>query len=398
MDFNTLFCVFLFICATKSEKRYSLKQVVILSRHGLRTPLSKALADMTPKEWPMWKEKPGYLTAKGSVLEGYMGQFFSAWLSKEELLPKSCPTEDTFYVYANTKQRTRASALAFVNKAFPDCNVTIHHSKSDVDPIFNPVIHNSSSIFKQMVIEDMRSHLKVLSLNSSYANLDSVLDYRNSKLCLHDHMCDLTTDKNKVYVVFGQKPNLSGPLKIGNSVIDAFIMEYYEGLPLSRVAWGNLRNTEEWQNLIDISRGFHNVIFNTTLIATDIAEPLIKYMSKFFLSKDSPKVVLLMGHDANMYTILNSLNFKPYTLKKQYELTPISGKIVFQKWYDSVKETDLLRIDYVYQSYSQLRDGVELSLGNPPQFELLQLLDCEIDENGFCPWEMFEKIIKKYDL
>lgn len=393
---KTFWCILLLICAVQSEKRFELKQVLLLSRHGLRTPLSKELVNMSPKDWPKWKEKPGYLTAKGTVLEGYMGKFFSLWLSEEGLLPKSCPTEDNFYVYANTKQRTKASAAAFVNEAFPDCNITIHHSETDVDPIFNPVIHNSSSIFKEIATEDMRMCLKMLTLNTSYVDLEEMLDYKNSELCLKEHKCDLTKDKNKVYVATGEKPNVSGPLKVGNSVIDAFKMQYYEGFPLDEVAWGNLKTNEDWSPLINLSNSYHNVIFNISLVAKDIAEPLIRYMSTFLCNDNEPKVILLMGHDANIFTILSSLNFKPFTLKNQFELSPISGKIAFQKWYDTVNKENMLRINYVYQSHYQLRNGVVLSLENPPQFELLALNDCEIDDNGFCPWDAFLRILDSY--
>ena len=29
----------------------------------------------------------------------------------------------------------------------------------------------------------------------------------------------------------------SGPLKVGNSLVDAFTLQYYEGFPMDQVAW-----------------------------------------------------------------------------------------------------------------------------------------------------------------
>lgn len=390
-------CV-LFFCASISmvytEKKFNLKQVVILSRHSVRTPLSKYLNVMTPKTWPSWNEKMGYLTAKGALLEGFMGEYFSMWLKEEGLLPVECPTKEDFYVYANSKQRTKASAQAFVNKAFPDCNITVHHS-GDIDPIFNPVIHNDSTVFRDIVISEMTECLESLNLNSSYEKLEDILDYKHSQLCVKGNMCDFTKDKNEIInVVKGQKPNLWGPLKISNSVIDAFIMQYYEGFPSSSVAWGLLNNILQWKSVMNLSRSYHNVIFNTTLVAKDIAKPLMNYVSNLFLQNDSPKAVLLMGHDANMYTLLKGFDFKLYTLKNQLETCPVGGKIVIQKWFDVVKNVYLLKIDYVYQSTDQLRDGQKLSLSNPPQFELLRLENCNTDNEGFCLWDDFVKILK----
>ncbi|CAH2988291.1 unnamed protein product [Chilo suppressalis] len=395
------FCVI--ICLSKSEEKTNkeannnviLKQVVILSRHGLRSPLSKYLPQMTPNKWPSWREKPGYLTAKGKILEGYMGQYFSAWFNEKGLiLNNNCPTKDEFYVYANIKQRTRASAKAFVDKAFPFCNVTVHHSDGNVDPIFNPVLHNTSAIFRQLVIEDMQRILKRLSLNNSYENIENILDYKNSELCQDENKCNLLTDKNKVIVMSGEKPNVFGPIKIGNSVVDAFVMQYYEGLPLENVAWGNVRSPKDWQVIMNLSRGYHNVIFNTSLIAHDISLPLIGYMKPIFFGDNKPKVALLMGHDANIYTVLKTLQFKPYSLANQYELTPIGGKLVFQKWFDTMNNVNLLKIEYVYQSSEQLRDTSELNLHNTPKFKLMELEKCKVDQNGFCLWDDFRNILE----
>lgn len=389
----TSILVFLFIYLSRSEC-LTLKQVFILSRHSVRTPLAKNLDQMTPKKWPGWNEEPGYLTQKGILLEGYMGKYFSEWLNKEKLLSNDCPKEEEIFIYANVKQRTTESAKAFVNRAFSGCNITIHQKDHNtVDPVFNAVIHNSSSIFQKVALKQMYEQLRLLNLNNSFENMSHILDYKSSQLCLINNECNLITDLNKIInVQVGFKPNINGPLKICNSAIDAFIMENYEGFPFNDIAWGQMTESK-WRNIINLSHKYHNVIFNTTLIAKDISLPLVNYFKNIFLNNNSTKVTLLMGHDANIYTLLNSMGFKSYILPEQLELTPVSGKIVFQKWFDEVKKKDLLKINYIYQSTMQLRNGVELSLLNPPQFVTLELHGCKIDNKGYCLWEDFVKFL-----
>ncbi|XP_059056444.1 glucose-1-phosphatase-like [Achroia grisella] len=392
MKYFLLFCAS--VMTVDAEKRFHMKQVIILSRHNVRTPLSKFLNIMTPKSWPVWKEKSGHLTAKGALLEGYMGEFFSEWLKKEDLLKNGCPTEDVFYAYANLKQRTKASAKAFVNQAFPNCNIAVHHSNT-TDPVFDPIIHNKTASFKNYVVKEMKAHLKTLKLNNSYDFLENILDYKHSKLCEKSHQCNLKTDKNNIIVEPGTKPNLWGPIKIGNSVADAFVMQYYEGFPMNNIAWGYLDNQEQWIQMMQLSSGYHDVIFNNSVVAMDIAKPLIKYIADLCLGQgEVPKVTLLMGHDANMFTLLKGMGFKRYSLIDQHEHIPVGSKIVFQKWYDVVTRRNLLKINFIYQSKSQLRDGTPLSLNNPPQFELLELANCEIDTNGFCLWSNFEYFLR----
>ncbi|KAJ8707746.1 hypothetical protein PYW07_011423 [Mythimna separata] len=387
-----LFLISVLVLKGHCEKSFKLQQVLILSRHNVRTPLSKNLADFTPKTWPIWKEKSGYLTAKGALLEGYMGEYFALWLKKHDLLENDCPSDDNFFVYANTAQRTIASAKAFVTKGFPGCNVTIHHTSDSHDPIFNPVIHNTTAIFKLEAIEQMRVLLKSLHLNSSYEDLEQILNYKQSEYCLTKQKCDFVTDVNKIFVDVGFKPNVEGPLKISKSVIDSFIMENYEGFPSKEVAWGLLKNNDQWNCVLDLSKGYHSVIFNTTLIARDLARPLLHYMRDILLNKQY-KITLLMGHDANIYTVLKSLDFKPYSLKNQHEMTPAGGKLVFQKWLEERSGIFFLKVDYVYQCTNQMREGKKLSLDCPPEFMSMQLEGCKTDEKGFCLWDDFVGIL-----
>lgn len=383
----------MFIYGAKSES-IILKQVYILSRHGVRTPLAKNLEQMTPKSWPDWNDKPGYLTQKGTLIEGYMGQYFSQWLNKENLFPDHCPNEKEIFVYANIEQRTIESAKTFVKNCFSGCYVTVHHNDLDKnDPVFNAVIHNDSLVFQRIALEQMYQELLPLHFNKTFDDMSQILNYTSSQLCLKNNECNLITDSNKITdVQVGYKPNIKGPMKICNSAIDAFIMEYYEGFPLNDVAWGETTDSN-WQDLMNLSHKYHNVIFNTTLIAKDLSLRLVNYFKNIFLNDNSTKLTLLMGHDANIYTLMNSMSFKAYILPEQYEIIPVSGKIVFQKWFDEIKKDDLLKISYVYQSTKQLREGIELCLANPPQFVTLELENCKIDDNGYCLWTDFVKFL-----
>ena len=57
---------------------YELEKVLIFSRHGLRSPVEKdpqEMAKYSPYAWAKWNVPSGYLTAKGTVLETYFGQY-----------------------------------------------------------------------------------------------------------------------------------------------------------------------------------------------------------------------------------------------------------------------------------------------------------------------------------
>jgi glucose-1-phosphatase len=382
---------------------YQLEQVLVMSRHNLRAPLANngsVLAQSTPKAWPQWDTPGGLLTTKGGVLEVYMGHYFNAWLKQAGILPQEgCPAGDSVYVYANSLQRTVATAQFFTNGAFPGCDISVHHQEKmgEMDPTFNPIITNNSEAFNQQALSAMNAELASLKLDASYKQLEQIIDYKDSPACKTDKQCNLATEPNKMSAVPGKEPGVSGPLKVGNSLVDAFMLQYYEGFPMKDVAWGKIVTPHQWQQLAKLKDGYQDSLFTSPVVAQNVAKPLLTYINSALISErkaDSAKLTVLVGHDSNIASLLSAMKFKPYELPKQYEKTPIGGKLVFQRWHDGKGDRDLLKIEYVYQSTDQLRNAEPLTLSNPPQRVTLALEGCPVDKDGFCAWSDFEKTMK----
>ena len=76
-----------------SREGYTLKQVVVLSRHNIRAPLSGAgstLDTMTPYDWFEWSSEASQLSVRGGTLEAEMGQYFRKWLEAESVCREFC--------------------------------------------------------------------------------------------------------------------------------------------------------------------------------------------------------------------------------------------------------------------------------------------------------------------
>lgn len=140
---------------TDNVENMQLDQVLLLSRHNLRTPIVNTgiLTEVTDKKWPAWDAQSGYLTTKGGALEVYMGHYFREWIEQNKLVPDElCPTgNEDLFVYTNSLQRTIATAQFFTAGAFPGCTVKIHHQPEigKMDPVFNPIITNDSPEFNK---------------------------------------------------------------------------------------------------------------------------------------------------------------------------------------------------------------------------------------------------------
>ncbi|MFQ3444565.1 bifunctional glucose-1-phosphatase/inositol phosphatase [Escherichia coli] len=380
---------------------YQLQQVLMMSRHNLRAPLANngsVLEQSTPNKWPEWDVPGGQLTTKGGVLEVYMGHYMREWLAEQGMVKSGeCPPPYT--VYANSLQRTVATAQFFITGAFPGCDIPVHHQEKmgTMDPTFNPVITDDSAAFSEQAVAAMEKELSKLQLTDSYQLLEKIVNYKDSPACKEKQQCSLVDGKNTFSAKYQQEPGVSGPLKVGNSLVDAFTLQYNEGFPMDQVAWGEIKSDQQWKVLSKLKNGYQDSLFTSPEVARNVAKPLVSYIDKALVTDrtSAPKITVLVGHDSNIASLLTALDFKPYQLHDQNERTPIGGKIVFQRWHDSKANRDLMKIEYVYQSAEQLRNADALTLQAPAQRVTLELSGCPIDANGFCPMDKFDSVLNE---
>lgn len=401
-------CVFLalstpVVAQPEAPQGYQLQQVLLLSRHNLRAPLSNngsMLEQSTPHPWPQWDVPGGQLTTKGGVLEVYMGHYMREWLSRAGLTKNGdCPAPNQVYAYANSLQRTVATAQFFISGAFLGCDIPVHHQTQmgTMDPVFNPVITNNSPEFEQRAIEAMKQRRSQDKLDDSYALLAEIADYKDAPACKQKNQCDLAGSQDIFSAQLNEEPSVSGPLKVGNSLVDAFTLQNYQGFAQNEVAWGEINSDKQWRTLSALKNSYQDALFTSGEVARNVAAPLIKYLNTALVERagKGPEITLMVGHDSNIASLLSALDFAPYQLPGQYERTPIGGKILFQRWHDSRGNRDLMKIEYVYQTTAQLRNGEPLSLSSPPQRVVLSLKGCPVDSHGFCPMESFTKVMQQ---
>ncbi|MBI9295303.1 bifunctional glucose-1-phosphatase/inositol phosphatase [Escherichia coli] len=382
---------------------YQLQQVLMMSRHNLRAPLANngsVLEQSTPNKWPEWDVPGGQLTTKGGVLEVYMGHYMREWLAEQGMVKSGeCTPPYTVYAYANSLQRTVATAQFFITGAFPGCDIPVHHQEKmgTMDPTFNPVITDDSAAFSEQAVAAMEKELSKLQLTDSYQLLEKIVNYKDSPACKEKQQCSLVDGKNTFSAKYQQEPGVSGPLKVGNSLVDAFTLQYYEGFPMDQVAWGEIKSDQQWKVLSKLKNGYQDSLFTSPEVARNVAKPLVSYIDKALVTDrtSAPKITVLVGHDSNIASLLTALDFKPYQLHDQNERTPIGGKIVFQRWHDSKANRDLMKIEYVYQSAEQLRNADALTLQAPAQRVTLELSGCPIDADGFCPMDKFDSVLNE---
>ncbi|MCR5038328.1 MAG: histidine-type phosphatase [Bacteroidales bacterium] len=388
------------------HERYALKQVVVLSRHNIRSPLSgrpSALQRITPHEWFEWSSAPSELSLRGGALETIMGQYFRKWLVSEGLMHENeIPAEGTMRFYANSKQRTIATAQYFSSGMLPVANVSIeHHCEiNKMDPVFNPQITDDNEDFKalaQQQIAAMGGEKGLVGIGEkmaeNYKLLEQVLDMGQSVACLEGDTCHFSTDDAHVYLIKNHEPGMGGSLRLACQAADALVLQYYEEPDDLKAAFGHTLSWEDWVNISAIKDWYGDVLFTSPAVAQQVASPLIKTMMEE-LQTSGRKFTFLCGHDSNIGSVLAAMDIEDYSLPQTIEKkTPIGCKLVIGKW-ENAEGQLFASLSLVYQSTEQLRHMTLLDLKNPPMIFSLRLKGLTVNADGLYTYEALLERLK----
>ena len=395
------------------KEQYKLKEVVILSRHNIRSSLSvngSMLQKMTPHQWIKWSAAPSELTLRGGALETIMGQFFRKWTIDEGLFTENAvPTVDEVNFYANSMQRTIATAQYFSSGFMPVANLHINHrfTPSKMDPVFFPALTKSSEAFKAQALKEiaaMGGKKGIVGINEglkdSYQLIERVLDLKNSPACKSGEVCAFNDYNTQLKLEKGDEPNMKGSLKFANSASDALILQYYEDTDPVQAAFGQKLSNDEWEKIAKVKDVYGDVLFTAPIVAVNVAHPLLVYM-KDELNAKNRKFTFLCGHDSNIASVNAALEVEEYSLPQSIEKkTPIGSKLVFEKWVDKAGK-EFVAVNIVYQTTEQLRNVTLLNLENRPVVFSLKLKGLKANPDGLYSIESvndrFDKAIRAYE-
>ena len=393
--------------------KYKLKEVVILSRHNIRSPLStngSALSKMTPHEWTNWSSAASELTLRGGVLETEMGQFFRKWTIETGLFKDNyVPTIDEVNVYANSMQRCIATAQYFSGGFMPVANLRVNHRyvPSKMDPIFFPRLTKSTEAFRTEAMKQInamggKEGLVGInkSLKESYDLIAKVLDMKQSEYYKKGEIKDFVDNDTQITLELNQEPGMKGSLKNANSASDAFILQYYEEPDGMKAAFGHKLTTEDWTKIAKVKDVYGDVLFTAPIVAVNVAHPLLQYMYDELNDKDR-KFTFLCGHDSNIASVDAALGVEDYSLPNSIEKkTPIGSKLVVEKWVDAAGKA-YIAVNLVYQSTDQLKQMSLLDLQHTPQVFSLKLKGLNQNTDGLYTFEdvnaRFLQAIRAYD-
>ena len=408
----------------------TLLKFVILSRHGVRSPIPKKseLESWTKLTWPTWscptkddpkrECQPGELTPRGAQLAGQMGKYYGKYLSS--LFPgDQCPEAGDVFFWADVDERTKDTGLALLRGFRASCDPTKYfHTLVPQDRIFRADLPDTGG---RCQFDPARAEREILaraggSLSHVVTSLQRELDIAQHWLqCCRESLCQtawtktcrwspppqnactLTSHLPSCVVATSTKAQTGGSLRVGSTFAEILLLEY-ANFPDKDPGWGIPR-----ADMISAFR-VHTTVFDleqrTPYVATLQGSLLLKKILLALKNEDDSregtapagaKFVAYVGHDtniANLGGMLDLIWHQPPDY--QPNQMPPAGALTFE-----VRETSTgipnLYVAYVAQSLDTLRGKEDRTLRTA-----VSVPGCSTTEPGFpCPLDRFEMLVNQ---
>ncbi|UEP24717.1 hypothetical protein LL999_19025 [Burkholderia ambifaria] len=412
------------IDALVATSGWQLESVVIVSRHGVRSPTrtKPPLAELTSQRWPDWPVAPGELTPRGESMIRAMGNWYGDWLRQHHLLPgvTTCPSAGHVAAWADVDQRTRLTADALLEGIAPACGLHGAH-QADLDrddPLFHAAESGQCRLDPKAVHAAIAARLGPDGLGSlqrryaaSLARMDEVLEFPAGPHCksaaASGDACSLATLPTRVQIDdSGRHIRLVGPLGIASTVSEVFLLEYAQGMPAEDVAWSRIRSRDDWDTLLAAHNAQFDLIAKTPAIAVRKGTPLLADVvgslttgigAQAAFRTHAPagaRVYLLGAHDTNLANLAGMLDLD-WSLPDQPDHTPPGAGLVFARWRDPASGARYVTLELDYASLAQLRNASPLSASTPPSRLPLRIAGCDDPAHpGACRLDAFTALVR----
>ena len=380
--------------AKDAMARYSLEQVVILSRHNLRAPLSSngsVPSDLTPHSWIEWSAGSSELTLKGGVEETSMGQYFRKWLDREGLISENAiPAEGEVRFNARDKQRCRATARYFAAGMLPLADIDVEHpgDSKGTEDFMAPVLHYYSDDYAA----DATAQVAAMGGEAGFDGLAAqnrdviklimdTVDMADSAIYQSGKYGDLLANDFGYTMATDKEPDITGAIKPAYQVADALLLQYYEEPDAVKAAFGHALTDEDWAELGAFMTTCLEMKHGASLVAANITNPLLRELEGELKNEDR-KFTFFCAHDCTVLGTLSALGVEDYALPESIETkTPIGVKLMFERRRDGEGQA-WYRVSMLYRSTAQLRSGEMLTLDNPPLRYDLRFEGVETNADG----------------
>jgi 4-phytase/acid phosphatase len=380
--------------AASQPHHADLQLVVMLSRHGVRSPLGSRdeYGKYSAEPWPAWDVPPGHLTAHGYELMKLFGVWDRTLFSSQGLFAATgCNDAARISIVADTDQRTRETGKALAEGMFPGCPIEVHSLADGAqDPLFRSfeagIAHPDPAVANAAVLG---------RIGGSYNNLAEV--YR-AQLTLLDNVlagCGHAPANPKRVSLL----NLPAPVRYPAATIaENLLLEYTNGMSQADTGWGCLDGAT-LRTIMQVNNASWDYGMRTPAVARPRASLLLDRILRTMeqsatgaavpgaIGKPGDRLVLLVGHDTNIATVAGAIGID-WIEDGRVDDTPPGGALLFELWRPRNGGKPFVRLEYTAQTLEQMRNAEPLTATNPPAQAPIFIPVCSRADYS-CAWDGF---------
>ncbi len=387
-----------------ADAQYQLEKVGELSRHGIRPPTPgnrKDIEAATHRTWTIWTTRDGELTGHGYAAVVNKGRWEGEHYRKLGLLTSGCPQPQDIYVRASPLQRTRATAQALVDGAFPGCGVAVHRVVGEHDPLFQTEAFPATSPDPAKQLAAVKA--KTGDLAARQQALQPTVQALKTAVCTPDADCSFFDRPWQIKQSRNGKVSIDGLSVLANKV-ETLRLGWNENLPVSQLAWANITSAKQVTALLPLLTANYDLGNDVLYTAQKRGSILLNAMlqgaeqgvNTTADAMPDTRWLLLVAHDTNIAMVRTLMGFS-WTLPGYARGNiPPGSSLVFERWRDTRSGKRFLHVYFQGQSLDELRNLQAVDKALPLLREEWQQSDCRITEVGtLCPIKSAVRALSK---
>ncbi len=396
-----------------------LRFAVILTRHGVRSPTwtSADLNAYSGEPWPDWGVAPGNLTAHGNTLMTLFGSYYRLYFADAGLMrPTGCDDASHVVILADAESRTRETGNALAAGLMPGCGMRIHTTSEGKDPLFSPLAAGIGNPDRALAVASISGRIGA-NPNALVQVYRSAIDTLRELLfgCAPGASCPAEDKPGKQSVLKqpssleaskgDHSADLRGPLRIGSTLSEDFLLEYANGMEGKDLGWGRL-DAGKLMEVMRLHAAYADLARQTPYVARVQGSNLLSHILRSMeqavkgtavagsLGEVGDRVLVIVGHDTNISNIAGMLRIDWLLDDYQPNDTPPGSALVFELWQQGEEEMAVSTY-YVGQSLEQMRKTLPLTLDSPPLKSPIFVPACSTADGKLtCPWNAFQHTLE----